>query len=448
MDGWRVFSKSGADVMIGRKSRKSVEDDIVAPQGYDDFEVRLGDVMRGERATMGKSLLDVERELRIKANYIAAIENTDPTAFDTPGFIAGYVRSYSRYLGLDPDEAFSQFCAESGFSTAHGMSDEASSVKRKEPIVAPRPDRDPLAEPRISFAPAGESFLSRVEPSAIGSTLVLFLLVAGIGYGGWTVLQEVQRVRLAPVDQTPVVLSDLDPVDVASATTEDDTTADGSGVFNPPSSEALDRLYRPQALDVPVLVARDAPISTLDPASVGAFADADRRSLPHREGPQDAEAQFAAVNGQSSTAAVSGVEGALAEALGQANEVASGPQVLETTGPGVTMIAVRPAWVRVRAADGTVIYEAIMNAGDTFDVPRTEEAPTLRIGESGAVYFAMNGQTYGPVGPRGSVTSNLALSVDNLSQTYEVAQIEADADLARVVAELNVSGTPDLPTSE
>lgn len=55
MDGWRVFSKSGADVMIGRKSRKSVEDDIVAPQGYDDFEVRLGDVMRGERATMGKS---------------------------------------------------------------------------------------------------------------------------------------------------------------------------------------------------------------------------------------------------------------------------------------------------------------------------------------------------------------------------------------------------------
>ena len=33
----------------------------------------------------------------------------------------------------------------------------------------------------------------------------------------------------------------------------------------PPSSEALDRLYRPQALDVPVLVARDGPISTLDP---------------------------------------------------------------------------------------------------------------------------------------------------------------------------------------
>ncbi len=61
--------------------------------------------MRGERATMGKTLLDVQRELKIKAAYIAAIENADPSAFETPGFIAGYVRSYARYLGMDPEWA-------------------------------------------------------------------------------------------------------------------------------------------------------------------------------------------------------------------------------------------------------------------------------------------------------------------------------------------------------
>ncbi len=71
----------------------------------------LGDLMRGERATLGKSLLDVQRELRIKASYIAAIENSDPDAFDTPGFIAGYVRSYARYLNMDPDQAFRLFAA-------------------------------------------------------------------------------------------------------------------------------------------------------------------------------------------------------------------------------------------------------------------------------------------------------------------------------------------------
>ncbi|MHA6324140.1 helix-turn-helix domain-containing protein [Roseivivax sp. CAU 1753] len=425
--------------MIGRKSRKQEQDVVVVPQGYDAFEVRLGDVMRGERATMGKSLLDVEREIRIKANYIAAIENCDPTAFDTPGFIAGYVRSYSRYLNLDPDEAFAQFCAESGFETAHGMSEAASIVKRKDRLPEPAA-RDPFSEPRISFAPPGDGFFSRVEPGAIGSTLVLLLLVAGIGYGGYSVLQEVQRVRLSPVDQTPVVLSDLDPVDVATAQT--DTPEGGAGVFTPPSSDALDRLYRPEALDVPVLIARDAPISTLDPASVGAFADAGSRRLPARPGteaPRDFDGLTVAGN-----SAAAGVETALAEALDQSPPL--GPQVLEAAGPGVTMIAVRPAWVRVRAADGSVIYEAIMNAGDTYDVPRTEEPPTLRIGESGAVYFAINGQTFGPVGPRGSVTSNLPLAVASLTETYSVAELEQDADLARVVAELNVAS--DLPAAD
>jgi len=100
------------------------------------------------------------------------------------------------------------------------------------------------------------------------------------------------------------------------------------------------------------------------------------------------------------------------------------------------VVAVRPAWVRVRAADGSVIFEGILNAGDTYEVPATEEPPTLRVGESGAVYFAVNGQHYGPAGARGSVTSNLALTPEDLTDRYAVADIEADQDLMQYVAEL------------
>src|SRR6056297_2724473 len=119
--------------MIGRRFSRKQDDEDIEPRGFDDFELRFGDMMRGERATLGKSLLDVERELRIRASYIAAIENADPDAFDTPGFIPGYVRSYARYLNMDPDKAFSAFCAESGFTTAHGMSAEASVIRKPEP---------------------------------------------------------------------------------------------------------------------------------------------------------------------------------------------------------------------------------------------------------------------------------------------------------------------------
>lgn len=44
---------------------------------------------------------------------------------------------------------------------------------------------------------------------------MLLAVIAGIGYGGWSVLKEVQQVQVAPVDQAPVVLSDLDPIEGA-----------------------------------------------------------------------------------------------------------------------------------------------------------------------------------------------------------------------------------------
>src|SRR6056297_1803584 len=151
--------------MTARRGSLDAEAGDPGMRGFDAYDLRLGDLMRGERATMGKSLLDVERELRISAGYLDAIENSDPSAFDTPGFIPGYVRSYARYLGMDPDEAFATFCAESGFSIAHGMSEAASSVRRNEPPVvrkAPRRDEDPLVAPATPFVPATESFMSRI----------------------------------------------------------------------------------------------------------------------------------------------------------------------------------------------------------------------------------------------------------------------------------------------
>ncbi len=388
--------------MIGRKSDSTRIEEDVEPKGFDDFELRLGDIMRGERATMGKSLLDVQRELRIKASYIAAIEACDPDAFDTPGFIAGYVRSYARYLNMDPDRAFNTFCGESGFAVAHGMSAEASVVKK-----AAREDRlqkphgaDIFAAPATPFLPAGEAVWSRIEPRAVGSSLVLLALIGGIGFGGYSVLQEVQRVQVAPVDQTPVVLSDLDPLAGSNV-----VQAEQGPAIDTPRADALDRLYRPQALDVPVLVARDAPIATLDPREIGTFA---------APAPADTAPLIGAV------------DRALAEAIAP-----TVPQVVEETAPALTMVAVRPSWVRVRAADGTVIYEATMQAGDTWEAPLTEEAPTLRTGESGAIYFAMNDKFYGPVGPTGAVTSNLPLEIAGLKETYLPVDVSTDEGLTR-----------------
>lgn len=404
--------------MIGRTHSASV-DDKVERKAFDDFELRLGDVMRGERATMGKSLLDVQRELRIKASYIAAIENCDPDAFDTPGFIAGYVRSYARYLGMNPDEAFATFCEESGFSVAHGMSAEASVVKKAGRVKAAtaKSETDMFNRPATPFVPSGESIFSRVDAGAIGSSLVLLGLIAAIGFGGYTVLQEVQKVQVAPVDQTPIVLSDLDPLEgVIAKAPETGSAAQLPEVMDQPRADALDKLYRPQALDVPILVARDSAISTIAPGSLGNFAD-----VSPREAVLDAFG--------------SAIETAVAESLTETVV----PQVLKEPAPALRMVAVRPAWVRVRAADGSIILETIMEPGETWDAPASEIPPTLRTGESGAIYFALNGEYYGPIGLPGTVTSNVALTVDALKEKYPLADLSADQALATMVAELQTA---------
>ncbi len=87
-------------------------------RGFDSYPITLGDEMRGERASLGKSLEDAERDLRIKARLIIAIETCDLEGFPNKGVVPGYVRSYARYLGMDPEDCYQRFCQESGLSVA------------------------------------------------------------------------------------------------------------------------------------------------------------------------------------------------------------------------------------------------------------------------------------------------------------------------------------------
>ncbi|WP_234450701.1 helix-turn-helix domain-containing protein [Paracoccus sp. MC1862] len=361
--------------------------------------MRLGDMMRGERATIGKSLLDVQRELRIRASYIAAIENCDISAFDAPSFVPGHVRSYARYLGMDQDWVLRRFAEESGFQLANGA---GSAPVAAQPGRRPADLAESLANPRALYLPQPESFWSSVEPRAIGSVLVMALVALGLGYGGWSVLQEVQKVNLTPSDQAPTVIATLDPAQDAGPADEVDLAA-----VDLPQPEALDRIYRPRALEVPELTPRDTPIAAIDPG-LSENAAAPQAHAVAGTGAQPAPAQVA---------------------VAQPAET----QAVRTLGPEaarVEILATRPAWVRVSAADGSVILEKTLDAGERFTLPPTEQPPVLRTGNSGAVYFAVNGDTYGPAAPGAKVVKDVELSPTALTGAFALADPAADPELA------------------
>lgn len=392
-----MFGRSGADPDIK----------TVTPKGFDDYEIRLGDVMRGERATLGKSLLDVERELRIKAPYLAGIENCDLSAFDAPSFIAGYVRSYARYLGLDADASFAQFCAEAGFVPAHGLSPAASTAAvvavRAKSAASAASGNASAAEGTLFYphmARPAQGLFGRVEPGALGSLALLIAVVGGLGFGGWSVLQEVQKVQLAPVEQAPAIVADvparltapaaqgaaLDPVATAAA----DPALQSPLLPRGAGDERAARIAQPQALAVPVLIARDGPISAIDPRAAGV--------LP-------------------------------APVVEKEVQVVAAPQLVE-------VLAVRPSWISVTAADGTVLFEKILDAGERYAVPQLEVAPRLKAGNSSAVYFGVGGKTYGPASRKGDVVRDVDLSAAGVAGAFPLADDSEDADLSPFVAEI------------
>jgi len=358
------------------------------PMGFDAYTIALGDMMRGERATAGKSPEEVQRDLKIGVKYILAIENGDLSVFETKGFIAGYVRSYARYLNMDGDKAYEQFCSETGFD---GFKPDipvhaATPAKKRPNSVRPNiPANDirlasmgPLTLPK-------QRWYEYIPFSAIGSLLVLIALVAALGYGGWKVLQEVQKVQFAPVNETPGVASDIsvlaDGGTIKDASPALDRTARADGGAG--TTLSLEQLYRPQELDVPSVIARDGPIATIDPETFGTYAP-NSNDVVNPVSPSD-----------------------------------SPISVVDKSLPTVDIVATRPAWVRVYLPDGSVLFEKILNAGERYRLPADLNGPLLKAGNSGAVYLMVGLKTYGPIAAKGGVARNISLAQTDIEKKYK-----------------------------
>ncbi len=352
------------------------------PKGFDAYPLALGDVLRGERATVGKSLEDVQADIRIGVKYIAAIEAGDLSAFDTKGFVAGYVRSYARYLNLDGDKAYIQFCQETGFENITINISNRKSAKHKYNVQGAAKTHNKITMGSIDLPT--QRWYETISFSAIGSIVVLLALLSALAYGGWKVVQEVQRVQFAPVNEVPGVASDVSILADGGALDEAGPVLGSpasSGVSITPIA-SLDQLYRPQELDLPSVISRDGPISTINPENLGTYAP--DNSL---------------------------VISAVTQTDGPVATISQGPSNLD-------IVATRPAWVRIYLPDNSVLFEKILNAGERYRLPTGAQSALLKAGNSGAVYVMIGEKTFGPVGARGSVAREISLLQSDVEKNY------------------------------
>src|SRR5690606_34774936 len=92
------------------------------------------------------------------------------------------------------------------------------------------------------------------------------------------------------------------------------------------------------------------------------------------------------------------------------------------------------------ASDGTVLFEKILDTGETYTVPQSDTPATLRAGNSGSIYFMVKGEAYGPASPGAQVVSNVALSPAALTGKYALVDLNATPHVRDCVASVQERG--------
>ena len=74
--------------------------------------VPLGEALRAARQSLGMEIEDIAQATRVRGAYIAALEAFELDTLPARPFAIGYLRSYARALGLEPDAVVARFLIE------------------------------------------------------------------------------------------------------------------------------------------------------------------------------------------------------------------------------------------------------------------------------------------------------------------------------------------------
>ena len=388
-------------------------------KGFDSYEVSLGDALRGERATLGKSLLDVERDLKIRAAYIAAIEECDIKAFPNTGFVAGYVRSYARYLNLDPDPTFEAFCREANFKGTDVTTFEQASKSKIKSAKITEIKAGSLIE-KWEPGPVGIIANNNINTinffNSIGPALVLVLLLASLGYGGLKIFQNIQRIDLVAIEQSPVVqngpIASFDP-------TGDPGTGSNSGV----NANVL-ALYSDQIMESSLSNPRDGRIADIDSNKTGFYAESVNES---------ADLSFSVapnIHGQMNLPEIRTLEVESDQPLNYGKTVEDLNKVKKeiqnilplpsfyTELPKILLFSFGPSWIKLESEEYGTSYEAIMDSQSPLEIGSDWLYSSLRAGNANNLYFIVNGAAFGPLGNK-SVIKNVEVSEINAVSTFQ-----------------------------
>ncbi len=78
----------------------------------DETEISVGETLQKARKSLRKRIGDVSKTLRISETYLSALEENRAADLPERVYATGFIRTYSRFLGLDEVDMTRRFCEE------------------------------------------------------------------------------------------------------------------------------------------------------------------------------------------------------------------------------------------------------------------------------------------------------------------------------------------------
>ena len=328
---------------------------------------RAGAELREARERLGWDLGEVAAALRIKHAYLQAIEDGRISALPGNAYALGFLRTYATTLGLDADEISRRFRAEAG------------DVNRRTELAFPAPMPE------------------RGVPT--GALVLIGLLIAAAGYGAWYKLSDREQ---APTHTVPAVPDSLLPARRATP-----VSPQVASVLPPPGS-AVPTLPQHSVAPAPAAPAPAAP------APAAPVTAALAPAAPAPTGPDPAVpvptpgAMLPSPAATAATAALAATVPAPAASSGAAPPAAATPAPVALP-QGVVLHANAVTWAQVRAVDHHVVWDHVMQPGDTWPAPADTPGLTLTTGNAGGLTLSADGKMSPPLGRNGSVRRNVSL---------------------------------------
>ena len=199
------------------------------PQTYAEL-ASFGEELKREREIRGISLKEIADATKISKRFLEAIERNDHKTLPAPVFTRGFIREYSRYLGLNCDEIVNRYNFAAAGDDRIEQSTHLERLAQREPIpkkgIPPpyaRIDRNVYILLLIVAALAAATFLAIRHKRAIAEAARIESAVAA---------PRTKTAKLKPPEPAPPVQEPMRmriDVDHASVVVLD---ADGKEVIN------------------------------------------------------------------------------------------------------------------------------------------------------------------------------------------------------------------------